>query len=156
MGFSWHIPNCIIKKEITIKAISLELHYAYWTALFLAKLLPSRASLRFKPHRKVIKIMWISQKRVQFLAPVLTNRELSLASNIGSKVLSLYIVLIFNALHQVLAPDLTNKPISLMEMHSMGACSSPKAHRLPPRMSKEVHCTSYWKVSHKKQNEKIS
>lgn len=35
--------------------LSPKLHYAYWMALFLAELLPSRAPLRFKPQCKITK-----------------------------------------------------------------------------------------------------
>lgn len=47
---------------------------------------------------------------MQFLAPVLTNREQTLASNMGSKLLNAYIVVIINALRIASAPVLTNTP----------------------------------------------
>ena len=49
-------------------------------------------------------------KRVQFLAPVLTNREQTLASNMGLKLLNVYIALKINLLRGLSAPVLTNTP----------------------------------------------
>lgn len=56
------------------------------------------------------------KKRVQFLAPVLTNREQTLASNMGSKLLNAYIIVRINALRIASAPVLTNTPKELCEV----------------------------------------
>jgi len=49
-------------------------------------------------------------KRVQFLAPVLTNREQAIVSNTDSKLLNACILLKIITLYALSAPVLTNMP----------------------------------------------